>query len=79
MMSRCLALVGLAAGLAACSSVGLGISLPLGRIGGVGVTIDSAGRVGAGVSVGAGHATVGVGGSVQIPPAADPPASASRP
>lgn len=53
--------------LGACSSVGIGISLPVGGLGHVGVSVDGAGRVGAQVGVGVGGARVGVGGTAQIP------------
>lgn len=64
--------------LAGCTSVGLGVSLlfPGGR---VGVGVDGSGRVGGGVSVGSGPASVGVGGTAQLPPPApsEPASTAS--
>jgi hypothetical protein len=53
--------------LAGCSSVGFGISVPIGGIGSVGVTIGSDGRVGGNVSVGTGGVSVGVGGTADLP------------
>jgi hypothetical protein len=59
----------------ACSSVGIGISIPIGGIGSVGVTVGSDGRVGGGVSVGVGGVSVGVGGTADLPkPKAEPQA-----
>lgn len=58
----------LAAGLAGCTSVGVGIALPIPGVGSVGVSVDSSGRVGGGVSVGTGGVHVGIGGTAQLPP-----------
>jgi hypothetical protein len=71
------------AGLSACTSIGLGISIPIGGIGSIGVGVGSDGRVNGGVSVGRGGVSVGVGGTANLPqPApptpADPAASAPQ-
>ena len=50
--------------LAGCSSIGVGMSVPLGRAAGVGVSVGSDGRLGLGLGVGRGGVNVGVGGSV---------------
>ncbi len=65
---RVLPLLAATAVLAACTSVGVGISVPLGGLGGVSVGVDSSGRVSGGVTVGAGGVSVGVGGTTQLPP-----------
>lgn len=65
------------AGLTACSSVGFGVSFPIGGVGGVGVGVSSDGRVGGSVGVGTGNVSVGVGGSTTLPRGADPAASAA--
>jgi hypothetical protein len=62
--------------LGACSSVGVGISLPIPGIGSIGVGGTSDGRVSGGVSVGSGNVRVGVGASGRLP-AADAAASAA--
>lgn len=62
--------------LAACSSVGVGISLPIPGIGSIGIGGTSDGRVSGGVSVGSGPVRVGVGASGRLP-AADAAASAA--
>ena len=67
----------LAALLAGCSSVHIGIGLPIPGLGSIGVGVGSDGRVSGGVSVGTGAVSVGVGGSTQLPRAADSPASAA--
>ena len=67
----------LAALLAGCSSIHIGIGLPIPGIGSVGVGVGSDGRVSGGVSVGTGAVSVGVGGSAQLPRSADAPASAA--
>ena len=64
-----------AAALSGCASLGLGVSLPLGRAAGVGVSIDSGGQIGVGVGVGRGGVQVGVGGTTRLP--ARPEAAAS--
>lgn len=66
--------------LAACSSIGLGISVPIGGIGSIGVGVGSDGRVSGGVSVGRGGVSVGVGGTADLPrpTPADPAASAPK-
>jgi hypothetical protein len=77
MKARLAALALPAALLAGCSSVHIGIGLPIPGIGSVGVGVGSDGRVSGGVSVGSGAVSVGVGGSAQLPRAADAPASAA--
>ncbi len=64
------------AALAGCANFSIGIGLPIGGIGGVGVSVGSDGQVGGVVGVGTGNVSVGVGGSTQLPPRADPAASA---
>ena len=66
------------ASLAGCANFSIGIGLPIGSIGGLGVSVDSDGRVGGTVGVGTGPVSVGVGGSTQLPPPAEPAASAPR-
>lgn len=66
-------------GLFGCANFGVGVGLPIGGIGGVGVSVGSDGRVGGAVGVGNGPVSVGVGGSTQSPPPAEPAASAPRP
>lgn len=70
------ATLGAAGLLAACSSVGIGISLPIPGVGSIGVGGTSDGRVSGGVSVGSGPLRVGVGASGRLP-AADAAASAA--
>ena len=62
--------------LAGCANFSIGIGLPIGGIGGVGVSVRSDGRVGGTVGVGTGPVSVGVGGSTQLPPPAESAASA---
>lgn len=62
--------------LAGCANFSIGIGLPIGGFGGVGVSVGSDGRVGGTVGVGSGPVSVGVGGSTQLPPPAEPAASA---
>ncbi len=62
--------------LAGCANFSIGIGLPIGGFGGVGVSVGSDGRVGGTVGVGTGPVSVGVGGSTQLPASADPAASA---
>ena len=78
MFKRC-AILMLALLAAGCSSVGIGFSLPIGPFGGVGVSVDSSGRVSAGVSVGSGGVSVGVGGSTTLPPGQEPRPGAPQP
>jgi hypothetical protein len=66
-----------AAVLVACSSVGVGVSIPIGGFGSIGVGARSDGTVGGGVSVGTGGVSVGVGGSGRLPQKAEPAASAA--
>jgi hypothetical protein len=64
----------------ACSSIGIGISLPIGGFGSIGVGVDSSGRATGGVAVGTGGVSVGVGGTAELPrsaPSPQPPASAA--
>jgi hypothetical protein len=55
--------------LTACASggVNVGVSVPIGRMGGVGVSVGSGGTVGVGVGVGVGGGSVSVGTSGQLP------------
>jgi hypothetical protein len=78
--SKTVAAAGMLLCLAACNSVSLGISVPIGGIGSVGVGADSSGRVSGGVAVGTGGVSVGVGGTGTLPAspkAPQPPASAA--
>ena len=52
--------------LAACSSIGVGIQVPIPGVGSVGVSGSSDGRVSGGVSVGTGNVRVDVGGSGRL-------------
>lgn len=65
--------------LAACSSVGIGIQLPLPGLGSIAIGGTSDGRVSGGVTVGTGNVRVGVGGSGQLPAAAPAASAASAP
>ena len=77
-MKRRAACVTLAAGLlVGCSSVGIGLSLPIGGLGGISIGVGSDGRVSGGVSVGSGGVSVGVGGTAQMLPPQDPARSRS--
>ena len=68
-----------AATLGGCASLGVGVSVPLGRAAGVGVSLGSDGQVGFGLGVGRGGVSVGVGGSTQLPERPDtPPRSVNR-
>jgi hypothetical protein len=62
--------------LAACAGVGtnIGISVPIGRVGGVGVSVGSGGTVSGSVGVGVGGGNVSVGASGQLPKKAEPEA-----
>lgn len=60
-------LLGATALLAACSSVRVGVGLPIGRIGGASVSVGSDGSVGGTVGVGSGGVSVGVGASGRLP------------
>ncbi len=55
--------------LTACAGVGtsVGISVPIGRVGGVGVSIGSGGTVSGSVGIGKGGGSVTVGASGQLP------------
>jgi hypothetical protein len=59
--------------LSACAGVGtsIGINVPLGRMGGVGVSVGSGGTVSGSVGVGAGGGSVSVGTSGQLPKPAE--------
>ncbi|MCW7540356.1 hypothetical protein OOT46_21210 [Aquabacterium sp. A7-Y] len=63
--------------LSACSSVGVGLSVPVG-FGNVGVSIGSGGRIGGSVGVGRGGVGVGIGGSTRLPASGDGAAPASQ-
>jgi hypothetical protein len=72
-MMRHAAWVTLAAGLlAGCTSVGIGLSLPIGGLGGISIGVGSDGRMSGGVSLGSGGVSVGVGGTAQMLPPQDP-------
>jgi hypothetical protein len=72
-LRRIAAIVPAAALLMSCSSVGIGMTIPIG-IGGVSVGINSDGTVSGGVGIGTGGVSVGVGGTARLPQA---PASAA--
>ncbi len=57
----------LLASLAACGTANFGVSVPIGRHTGIGVSVGSDGRIGVGVGVSAGGGTVSVGTSGQLP------------
>ncbi len=63
--------------LAGCTSIGLGLSIPIGGIGSIGVGVGSDGRVSGGVAVGRGGVSVGVGGTADLPRPAPEPAEAA--
>ena len=67
-------------GLSGCANMttGIGISLPIGGFGSIGVGVNSNGTVGGSVGVGVGPATVSVGTSGQLP-SASPSASSNTP
>ena len=65
--------------LAGCANFSIGLGLPIGGLGSVGVAVGSDGRVGGGVSVGSGPVSVGVGGSTQLPRRPEKSASAPAP
>jgi hypothetical protein len=83
LMTQLALLATVALGVSACSSIGLGISIPVGGIGSIGVGVGSDGRVNGGVVVGRGGVSVGVGGTADLPRRAPEPAasaaSAARP
>lgn len=68
--------LGTVALLAACSSVRVGVGLPIGRIGGASVSVGSDGSVGGTVGVGSGGVAVGVGASGRLPEKKAEPAQA---
>jgi hypothetical protein len=72
------ALTSMAVLLAGCAGLGtsIGISIPIGSIGGVGVSIGSGGIVSGSVGVGAGDGSVSVGASWQLPKQAEKKADA---
>ena len=53
--------------LGACSTVNLGVTLPIGSHAGVGVSVGTDGRVGVGVGVNVKGGQIGVGTSTQLP------------
>lgn len=61
------------------SGISIGIGLPIGGLGGVGVSVGSDGRVSGNVGVGTGHGSVRVGGSAQLPRTSEQAASAPSP
>ncbi len=67
----------LAGALGGCASYQLGIGLPIGNVGGFGVSIGSDGSVDGIVGIGTGGVSVGVGGSGRLPRQAARPASAA--
>ncbi len=75
--AKWIAAAGVVAGAVGCANVGIGLSLPIGRIGGVGVSVGGDGQVGVGVGVGAGHGGVQVGAGGTLPRPAEPAAPAS--
>ena len=62
------------AAFAGCTSIGLGLSIPIGGLGSIGVGVGSDGRVSGGVAVGRGGVSVGVGGTADLPRPAPEPA-----
>jgi hypothetical protein len=70
---RLLAIAALTSLLSACAGVGtsVGVSVPIGRVGGVGVSIGSGGTVSGSVGVGVGGGSVSVGASGQLPKPAE--------
>ena len=68
-LSKSWTIVGFCLITAGCANMGssIGLTLPIGNFGGVGVSLGSDGRVGGSVGVGAGGATVSVGTSGQLP------------
>lgn len=65
--------------LVGCSGISIGIGLPIGGFGSVGVSLGGDGRVSGSVGVGSGGVSVGVGGSAQLPKPSQPAASAPPP
>jgi hypothetical protein len=61
-----LPLIAAVAALAGCSSVSIGVGLPIGHIGGISVGVSSDGRVHGGAQVGSGAVNVGVSGSGRL-------------
>lgn len=76
-LSKCAALLLAVGFLAACSTVNMGVSVPIGRGTGVGVSVGTDGRIGVGVGVSVGAGTVRVGTSGQLP--ANPEAVSENP
>lgn len=75
-LGRIAAPLALALTFTGCTGISIGIGLPIGGIGGVGVSVGSDGRVSGSVGVGTGGVSVGVGGSAQLPKSSEPAASA---
>lgn len=69
----------LAVVLTGCGSLNLGVSLPIGRHTGVGVSVGGDGRIGVGVGVSAGGGTVSVGTSGKLPAGHDSGAETTQP
>jgi hypothetical protein len=67
MTARVWGLVALLWALAGCSTVSLGVSVPIGHGAGVGVRVGADGQVGVGVGVSVGAGSVHVGTSGQLP------------
>ena len=61
------AVVALTLSLAACGSTSFGVSVPIGRHTGIGVSVGPDGRIGVGVGVSAGGGNVSVGTAGQLP------------
>jgi len=66
---RLFAVLSAAAALAACGSLNLGVSVPVGPHTGVGVSVGTDGRVGVGIGVSASGGQVGVSTSGRLPKA----------
>lgn len=74
---RPLTAVLLGAALGACGTVGVGVTIPIGGMGGITIGGDSSGRVGGAVGVGGRSGGVTVGGSTELPRSSDAPASSA--
>jgi hypothetical protein len=75
-LSRGSAVLVLLVALAGCSGISVGIGLPIGGFGGVGVSVGSDGRVSGSLGVGTGGVSMGVGGTAQLPKPSETAASA---